>query len=509
MLCLAFTCMALYMYFVSRHRILWSDELFGWMLLTDPDVHHMLAGWRAGADGGGLLFYLLGRLWLLCFGRSDMAFRAFSAAGCFAGFSFAWFALRRNYRAGLVAVTLFLVWFGSRTILWQMVQTRFYGMLLGAAAFALYVAIRSAQETATGAPARLQTLALNLLAHLLLVGTHPFGIAYSALILSGSALSDIAHRTWRPAFYLTGILPWSLLWFSREAMRNSARMGKPHFWTTTPTPDDLSHMYMPDAIPFIGYIALAFIVLTLLWPTRRRTFWRAAKQRSHILLPALLLSLTPLFLWIISQRGTSLFVDRYMVPFTLGIAVFGVEALTLIFPQGPLAAPFWLKFVGAGWIAYMLFCVAQDSVVDYPAKLDFPPLDFTPSLAQQLPRGIPVVFERPEEFDVMLHQQSAPNLPMFYLLDWDTAIAPESPRGVVSGYKEMETWRQVGYFSDSIVDSDKFLNTINDFIVVDDANILWFERRILHNPRWDIQKLSDYRHGFWSETIWKVHRRQP
>ncbi len=40
-----------YGYFVSRGRIFWSDELFGWMLITDPSWVHMIASWRDGLDG--------------------------------------------------------------------------------------------------------------------------------------------------------------------------------------------------------------------------------------------------------------------------------------------------------------------------------------------------------------------------------------------------------------------------------------------------------------------------
>ncbi len=85
---------------------------------------------------------------------------------------------------------MFAVWFGSRTILGQEIQARFYGMMLGAAAFALYASIRSARETDDGRPVRFSTLAATFVANLLLVSAHPFGFLYSAAILFAAGVSD-------------------------------------------------------------------------------------------------------------------------------------------------------------------------------------------------------------------------------------------------------------------------------------------------------------------------------
>ena len=66
---------------MGHQRIFWEDELLGWMLLRDPSWKHMLAGWLKGVDGGGILFYLTGRLWFKVFGASVLSFRMYSATG--------------------------------------------------------------------------------------------------------------------------------------------------------------------------------------------------------------------------------------------------------------------------------------------------------------------------------------------------------------------------------------------------------------------------------------------
>lgn len=80
-------CLGLSFYY-SHDRLLWSDEILGWMLVPDPSWRHMLYAWRHGADGGGIVFYLMARDWLLAFGESTTAFRLFSAAGIWCGLVF-------------------------------------------------------------------------------------------------------------------------------------------------------------------------------------------------------------------------------------------------------------------------------------------------------------------------------------------------------------------------------------------------------------------------------------
>jgi hypothetical protein len=494
---------AWYCYSVSANRLLWSDELFGWMLLTDPSFTHMISSWKAGADGGGIIYYLLGRVWMDVLGHSSLAFRAFSAAACFLGFCFMWFAQRRYYRPEFVGVSLFVVWFGSHTIIWQMVQGRFYGLLLGATAFALYASIRSAKETADGQSARRLTLGLTFVAHLLLVGAHPLGVVYSGIILGTAALNDILHRRRRFSFYLASLLAWSVLLFSIEAMRNTAAVGKPYFWTTTPMKVDLLGAYTPDVMPYILFVVITAFAALATVPERARGMWRDLMARGDILLPALVLVVVPVAIWFYSQCTTSIFVDRYMLPFTLGIVVIVSELMTQLFPEG-LGGPVWMKAAIVCLSLWMLQSVEYDSFTLYPKEMVVPPLDFTAKLVEQLPRGVPIVFERVDAFDVTLFRH--PDLPILYLLDWDTVMAPETPHGMVSGHHEMENWMKVGYFRGSILQSKDFLATTKDFVVVSDGGLTWFKRRIQNDPQWEKQQIGTFDAGYWSANIWRVHR---
>ena len=88
-LCVLFCC------WFSFGRIFWEDEVLGWMLIHDPSWSHFVASWKAGADGGGFSFYVIGRAWFRLFGASDLSFRLISAVSFGCGFCVAWRAARR------------------------------------------------------------------------------------------------------------------------------------------------------------------------------------------------------------------------------------------------------------------------------------------------------------------------------------------------------------------------------------------------------------------------------
>lgn len=497
----------------SAGRLFWSDELFGWMLLRDPSLSHMLAAWRAGADGGGLLFYLLGRVWFAAFGPTELSFRLFSAAGFYLGWIVLWLALRRRYKPWLIGTVMVFVWFSSMLILQHLIEGRFYGLLLGACALS-FLAARLALDTATPSA---WVLLLLFLSNLLLVGTHPLGIFYSAALLVAVALADSLARRFRPLVYLATVLGWSVLLLSLDALRNSAAVGKPHFWTTRPGKRDLLRAYAQNALPIPALLIFAVLVVVLAIASHRVRVRDVAAQISAkraVLLPGVAILAVPFVIWVYSRHGTSVFVDRYLIPMEIGEVIVFVELLTLA-----LLLPRWPTVLRSAAAALVLvFCagVVTQQLRTFPESAVYPPHDYTASLASQLPDQLPVVFERVDIFDVMTAYRRTPQKPMYYLLDWETAMAPESPLGDVSGYHEMANWKKVGYFSGSILNSEDFLARFNDFVVCDDRSEKWFERRILNQPQWTLSSLGEFvpqgqpaEQVAWGCHLWRVQRKIP
>jgi hypothetical protein len=518
-LTLGFAAISLYCFFESRHKILWSDELFGWVLITDPSFPHMLAAWRGGADGGGIAFYLLCRVWLQLFGHSLLAFRSFSAFGCFAGYTFLWLVLRRYYRPLIATLVLFFVWFGSDVILWQMVQTRFYGMLLGVSCFALYASLRSVWETDGGRRNQPLTLALVGAANLLLVNTHPLGLGYSAALLAGAAVSDFLDSRRRIGFYVAVLATWPTLLFSVAAIRGSARVGDPWFWTGRPTLRDLRLFWIPDvsmARRFNGSCQSVFewgLLAALIWLGVALICSRRVRgtlsQHSAVLIPAMGLVLTPIAIFAISQRGTSVFVDRYLIPHMVGIAVLLAEALSLLFTEAGARSSTLNRRVGIFALCGLTGFAVWLSLWQYGREVHLPPADFTGELAARFPPGVPVAFVRIDIWDIMIAEGHTQNVQLIHPLDWPLALAPTSPRGMVSACREMENWKRFGYYSYGIEDSQTFLKNTSDFFVVDAPGVPWMGQRILADPEWIAEPAGTLDLPIGRQVFWRVRRRVP
>ena len=489
----------------SRGRIMWSDELFGWMLVTDPSFRHMLFAWNAGADGGGICFYLLARGWLDVFGRTVTAFRLFSAAGVGLSAAFSFGAARRFFPWSVAAGCVSLLWFTSDIVLWQVMQGRFYGLLLAGVAVAAYLAMLTAEAVTA------KRLLLTFLCHTLLAGTHPFGVIYSGVIVGAMVLSDgMAHRL-RPRVYLAAISGWWILLPSIEALRNTAAVGRPRFWTVTPRLADLGAAFscwsLPAAVVLGGAAALCAALL-LLRVIRLRDVRRSLHLNRPLLLLGGALVGVPLVAFLVSQRGTSIFVDRYLIAVVIGMSFLLCQLISWI--STALGEYRSLRFAQRLVPVVLGVVLVLVAAVQFPSHWSLPARDQNVELVRMLPAGVPIVVEAPDLFDQILAYHREPGHDFRFLLDWENANAPGSLPGEVSGYHEMENWRKVGYFSGSIDDARPFLEGTPAFAVIHSPQLLFFERRILRDPAFEIQELAKGGRDPSSAeplTVWMVRRR--
>jgi len=496
--------------FYSHGRIMWSDELFGWMLVTDPSIDHMLHAWNAGADGGGVLFYMLARLWLALFGQTATAFRLFSATGVALGAVFTFRASRLFFRWEIAAFCVSLLWFSSDVVLWQIMQARFYGLLLAGVAAAAYLFVLTSDTLTT------KRLVLTFLCHTLLAGTHPFGVLYSGVIIFVMVSSDVLAHRLRTRLYLAALSGWWILLLSIKAMRNTAAVGKPHFWTTKPELVDLGNAYscwsLATAV-VLGTLATFFIARLCFARVQQKRMWETVTvDRSILFLSAGLLSV-PLFVFLISQHGNSLFVDRYLVPVVIGMCFLLCQLLSSLIPASDSAdrasSLVASKLFRYAWLA-LAPVLALIALVQFPSYWRYPAPDSNLGLIPLLPKDLPIVVEAVDVFDQLLAYHREPGYQFTYLLDWENVTAPGSPRGEVSGYHEMENWRSVGYFSGSIQYSDTFLAQTPAFVVIDDPGLFWFDRKIRLNPGFEVQALGEINRGPKSAgtlKLWLVRRR--
>jgi hypothetical protein len=140
-------------------------------------------------------------------------------------------------------------------------------MLLGGAGLAFLATVRLC-ATAEVSPL---LLCGTVAATLLLVGAHPLGLVYSGFLTAALLVHDGLHRQVRLRVYGAVIAGWSVLLFSREALRNSAAVGKPHFWTVRPGLRDLRMIYIQNTHFLQTLLLVGGVVLLLALMVRWQT----------------------------------------------------------------------------------------------------------------------------------------------------------------------------------------------------------------------------------------------
>jgi hypothetical protein len=469
---------------LSYHRILWEDEMLGWMLLHDPSWRHMISAWKQGADGGGFTFYLTGRLWFALFGASDVAFRLYSTIAFGISFCLLWVMLRRFYTVPVTAFALINTWFFNPVIVSHMAEGRFYGLLMLGVILATFLFLKA--DRTPGSP--LSLCALFFLVHAVLTTSHSLGVIYSATVLLALFTLDLASRRRpRPLLYLSGALAWLLLIPEHAAMAASARVGKPHFWTTPPTLSRFVGAYTSFSaeIALVLFLLAIALVLSLrkppvLWKPVLRSAWHT-RRPAWILTAAFLL--IPVALTLACLVGPSLFTNRYLMPVALAQALLTAEAITLIrwstvLPASLLAPRLRRRAIAAFTCLLLLWIFVHIRRHSIPQHTDY-----TVELTTRFPKGIPVVCEDAWAFTEIIGRQHSSGVPYIYLLDWPQSILPSAPRLEVTEFHLMDTWRSVGFFSGSIQPIDDFLRrTPRFFLLHRDPPIAMVEPNRIGNP---------------------------
>ncbi len=458
----------------TRGRIFWEDEMLGWMLVHDPSWNHMVAAWKAGADGGGFLFYLLGRAWFAVFGGSNVSFRLISAV-CFGlAFCVTWAAGRRFYGVGPVALGLFNTWFFSPPMVIHMAEGRFYGLLVLTTSLVMWLVLTRCQAETKG-PVRTPPwlYPAMFVLNAALTTSHVLGVLYSGALLFALVLQDVRARRVRLALYAAGMLSWLLLLPERDGILNSARIGKPWFWTVPP--DGVRFLggltgFSPEIVVVEAALVVLLCVSLVRGPEPPREVLRTAiAQRRPVYYVTAALLAVPFGLAVHARFATSLYISRYLLPVNIALAFAAMEALTLIrwerlLPRRAALLLQWrtVRLAGAGAFALGLLLWVFHHVM--PMRIGAP--EYTAGMTAQLPKGVPVLFEDAWGFTETIGLEHSSGVLYTYLLDWPYVTSPAAPKLEVTQFHLMENWRRVGYFSGSIEYRDEFLRKYDRFIVL-------------------------------------------
>ena len=509
----------------SHGRLLWEDEMLGWLLLSDPSWHHMVRAWNLGADGGGFSFYLLGRAWFRLFGDSAVAFRLFSSTAFGLAFIAMWTALRRFYPIGIVAFAAANTFFCSPPFTLHMVEGRFYGLLVLGTALALWLAL-ALDAAPDPTPKRLYLAAF--LVHALLTTSHLLGVVYSVFLLLATVALDRLQDRRRFGLYATISASWLLLLPELTSIRAAARVGKPHFWTRPPTPATLLGAYTGFSSEILVALLVLAAIAVLALARSPLGIARALRQhylsRRPVYLATAALLLVPVAFLLEGFVGTWLFNERYLLPVTLALVPVTAELLSLLpVPsrlrdgQPRFARPARL-IATALFLAWLLLWDFRH-VRDFTESAQDYSLALANQIAAQNPGGLPVVCEDAFTFTELIGHSYGSGARYLYLLDWPFATSPQAPRLEAMQFHLMQNWQQAGYFTNSIQDAPTFLAAHPRFLVLhagpsDERN---YPReignplagRLAQNPAYEVRELLTYdqpHRRFARNTVWLVCR---
>lgn len=443
-------------------RLLWEDEVLGWVMLRDPSWRHMFQSWNRGTDGGGALFYITGRLWFAVFGSGNMAFRLYSATLYAAAFMLLWMLVRRFYSSAPAAIAVLAAWFLSPALIPHAAEGRFYGLFLASTLGVCCWIVHLLDDRHPSWSRLLGTW----LVFSLLITSHILGAVYACMLVLAWWCIDFVSGIVRPRLYLAALA--SLLWLlpSWHAIQASAAVGKPHFWTIQPNVADFFVAYAGGSLraELILALLLAMVAISLFSSSKRSEASATLKGR---LVPIILMSAlftVPLIFYIEGIFAAPLFNTRYLQPVEVATVILIAQLVTML-------QTMWLKQPA---IRRMVLTAAGLSMLLMVLQYDFFYLpyfqsaqhDYASPLTANLPGGVPILCEDAFTFTELMRTESDSNVRYLYLLDWQYVVSDDAPRLEVTQYHLMQNWHDVGYFKDHVVYRDDFLAEYPWFLVM-------------------------------------------
>ena len=485
----------------SRTRLLWADELLGDRLLNAPTSVGAMRGWWEGADGGGPMYYVLGRLWVGLFGHTALSLRMFSAAGMAAGLALVWTAARRYFSLVSVAWSSAVVYLYAAGVRWQEVNGRFYGLFFAAAALAsLWFLVVADRQTSR------KDLVMTGLAHALLIGSHILGMVYSFSLIVGMVGLDCVRGQVRWKLYASAVAGWTMLLLSAHAIYRSTSIAKDVFWTSRPAHHEFL-LGLGASNALVMRLVFILLLLALAKVGLQHKFgavWRSLPSSSATWLCGCLI-LAQALLFLKSQRGISIYADRYLIPLT-AVTVFLLAACL----DGLLDQ--WRFFKGGSCAALGIALLVIVPVASYAIRqkdLDqlYPYLGLPERIAAQLPPHAPVLVSYLPDFTLLTRYD--PSRRYYFLIDWPYDLRPDHPRGDYSGQREMENWRRAGYLPDRIVECPRvFEENESLYLLLDPGRMDWLADRLLHNPAFLSKQIGGSNE--WAPySLWVVQRVLP
>jgi hypothetical protein len=470
----------------------WGDEIFGRLVLTQPSLSASLHVWREGLDSSGIWFYLFGRIWIAIFGASEISLRMYSAVPTAATAAVVWILARRYYSLLPVAASVSFIFASWATLRWQLSNGRTYGLFVFASSLVLYLIFRGEKDE-TNKTHPLFLLA-TFAAYSLLAGSQMLGIVYVSAFLAIQMVLDARSHRRRPWLYLSAAAAVWVTLCSSANIKATMAIGKPSFWTLRPSLHDLfflNTVFDSKAKIFISAAALLALIL-----------FRIRRQRVPVYIVLAGFAVLNVLFFAVSRITTSIYVDRYLLPFSIAAILLLCELLTQL-QESDAPKPRLRACIAP---LFLLLAVAFFFLPRLNNRIWFPFPNYTDGFLNAMPRDLPIVDTDAGNFtEVEYYHHGTMIQKLFFPVDWEVALDPSNPGGV-SGFHEMDNFKKLGIYSNDILSTQKILAENRDFIVLTGTPpTAWLERRILSNPKFSIVKLGTYRCALSDIDVWVVH----
>jgi hypothetical protein len=494
---------------VSPKKYFWNDELQSYYLLGDHSFRHMMVAFSDKFTNVPPLYFILGWLWAMAFGVTEISLRLFSSFGISIACLVTWITLRRNYQFWPAAVGTLGIFCVSDLILAQNAEARMYGLFL--AACALGVLQTDIINKRQDCPRR--TLVLNALIHVAIVQTHLFGIFYSGAILGGFIIRDRFFGVFRLKIYIFIVLGWLSLIPYLPVFLKQADAGRPRTWIPVPDLSKLMESLIPSVSPFFSLVIMLLVVISAIQFVSRAAldpqYSQSSKQprldlraEAFLVMLACIILAIPVCVWIFSHTIKPLFILRYMIPSVLGWSILLAYLCSRISWPGK-----------SGWAGVSERRLSTVPLLALSVILLIHPIAYAWSRKKEPFPGandgkygygnLPIVAPFSHDFMKRFHY-SPQRERYFFILDWEAALDVKSGLFSPQEYKAMDALKRDYHdvFDGNIIQIWDFLRTHNRFLVLDYANYQrkctsqdfhcprWLEMRIKNNPDYKVTALG-------------------
>jgi len=220
---------------------------------------------------------------------------------------------------------------------------------------------------------------------------------------------------------------------------------------------------------------------------------------SALLLVGYFLVAMPVVLFVLSHLIVPVFVPRYLLPCGVGVAIILADFADARGADSQ-ASSRWV------WGSILLLLV----ISPVATVLALPPLEVSRQyldvqrLDQAATADRPVVAGWQEDFSKLMRFSNDPAR-YYFLLDWPAAVV--GPRGFVLDYHLMKAYRDNGYYAKNIQDSQVFLCSHPDFLVLDVEGHSWFDLTIRNEPQFEWKVVDVFETPEAKRTLIAVHRK--